>query len=146
MKPLPQMSQSRVKLYRKLLQKKYRTIERKFIIEGVHMVGEALASEWKIEAIAMTKEFYEKAGAERIGRRAEGKKISVFEISQRQLGELSGTVSSQGVIGILSTKNQILADFWSSVPARCCVVALEDVSDPGNVGTIIRTCDWFGLF
>ena len=138
MKSIPHISQSQLKQYAKLAQKKYRQSQKQFLIEGSRLVGEALDSGWEVEALLVSGET---PGSGR-GMLRSGK-VPVFEISGKELAKLSDTVTSQGIIGVVNVKDAREEDLWM-LPPGSLVVALDRVSDPGNVGTIIRTCDWFG--
>jgi TrmH family RNA methyltransferase len=54
-------------------------------------------------------------------------------------------VTFQGVVAVLKQQHFALENLMNSPEARSSLVALDGVSDPGNAGTMIRTCDWFGL-
>ena len=83
-------------------------------------------------------------GVANVEQRAREKRIPVLEISAKESEMLSDTVTSQGIFGVVNVTERKLEEVWA-LPAGSLVVALERVSDPGNVGTIIRTCDWFGV-
>ena len=112
------ITKSQVKLVKSLQQKKFRDELGLFVAEGEKCVSE-LAK--KFELVHLFRE---------------GENASRTEIEQ-----MSGLRSPQGVIGVLkkgpsdkvpSTKEEL-------------VLALDGIQDPGNLGTIIRTCDWFGV-
>lgn len=144
MKAIKKISQSRLKSYSKLTQKKYRQSERKFLVEGVHLVEEALKSEWEVEAIIVSDHGLVKEVGE-LGTWEIGKGVSLFECPEKEFKKLTDTVTSQGIVAVVKIKEYPLEKFWTNLPERSIVVALDDVADPGNVGTIIRTCDWFGV-
>ena len=145
MKSLPRITQSQCKYYQKLLQKKYRQVEQKFIIEGIHLIEEALDSDWTIEALLLSGEFQHKNAGESIGRRAKQRGVEMFQVDERGIQKLSDTVTAQGVVGIVKMKQKNGEQLWKALPQKSVVVALDGISDPGNVGTILRTCDWFGV-
>ncbi len=109
------------KLIRKLRQRKYRWQERLFVAEGPKLVQDILNSGLEAQAIWSTEEF---ADAE--------------EISERDLQKLSH----------LSTANKVLAifpfpEFHATRENRLLI--LDGINDPGNLGTLLRTADWFGF-
>jgi TrmH family RNA methyltransferase len=110
-----------------------------FIVEGERSVREALNSDWEIEALLFT----DKSGP--LTDYSKNKNIPTYKISEKELKTLSDTVSSQGIIAIVKQKEYTLSRLWESLPSHPVLVGLDDVSDPGNVGTIIRTCDWYGI-
>ncbi|MDB9960665.1 RNA methyltransferase [Oceanihabitans sp.] len=120
------VSKSQIKLITRLNQKKYRQQERLFIAEGLKTVNELLNSSLKLHHVFTTRSFNFDAKSETSVTEAELKKIS-----------------------FLSTPNQALAIFEipESKPIKDnqLIIALDDVRDPGNLGTIIRLCDWFGI-
>jgi len=113
---MEKISKSQVKLVKSLQIKKFRDQLGLFVAEGEKCVGE------------LTKSF------ELVHLYREGENASRTEIEQ-----MSGLRTPQGVIGVFKKRPMnppILADL---------ILALDGVQDPGNLGTIIRTCDWFGV-
>lgn len=141
----PHITQSRLKLFQKLTQKKYRNEEKKFLIEGVHLVDEVLNSDWDIECLLICSSVL-KDTAENIGRRAKNRGVEICELSERELNKLSDTVTSQGIVGVVAQPNAGPNDFWKKLPKKSLIVAMDNISDPGNTGTILRTSDWFGAY
>ncbi len=139
------ISQEQLKYHRKLLQKKYRQAEHKFIIEGVHLVEEALDSDWHVEALLVDEEFLKKNTADNLILKAKKNNIEVFQVSEREIEKLSDAVTAQGIVGIVRMKMEMADRFWQSLQTQSVIVALDSVADPGNLGTILRTCDWFGV-
>ena len=134
---------SRLKSYQKLTQKKYREKEGKFIIEGVHLVEEALHSDWNVEVIVVTDAFVSSKELLGVQKKAHAKNISIIIASEHDFRKLADTITVQGVVGIVHEKK--LVEPWNRLSTKSFVVVLDGISDPGNVGTIIRTCDWFGI-
>ena len=120
------VSKSQIKLITRLKQKKYRQQERLFVAEGIKTIEELLNSSLKLHHVFTTKPFNFDAKSETIITEDELKKIS-FQI----------------------TPNQALAIFEipeaQPIQDNRLIIALDDVRDPGNLGTIIRLCDWFGI-
>jgi len=107
-------------------------------------VEEAIESEWRLEAIMVSSRFLRKdAYAQLIGK-AVKKDIPVREVTEREFGKLSDTVSSQGIAAVVIKREYSPDSLWKEHPADSLVVGLEGLSDPGNAGTILRSCDWFG--
>ncbi|HAY33140.1 MAG TPA: hypothetical protein DCY06_03315, partial [Bacteroidetes bacterium] len=131
------------KYYEKLKQKKYRRLEKKFLIEGENLLSECLSSEKyasSVEALFFRKgyanvQLIRKAEAANPGLRSE-------ELEENIFNKLSDTVNSQGIIACI--RNSAEKDI-SDLFIQNTVITLENISDPGNLGTIIRTCYWFGL-
>ena len=145
MKSYPRLTQSQSKFFQKLLLKKYRQTERRFIVEGAHLVAEAMQSDWEVEAVLLSAAMLKSAEAASIEQEVKRRGLKVFEISENELKKLSDTATAQGALAVLRMKAMPAEPLWSSLPQKSVIVALENVSDPGNAGTIIRTCDWFGV-
>jgi TrmH family RNA methyltransferase len=132
------LTKNELKYYSNLLKKKYRKSEKKFIVEGKKLIDEAMGSNYRCEIICATNQFLESEPAEckKLGH------SNRFEIIKyNELEKLCDTISPQGICGVfLTTPNQKDGDYKSTP-----VVMLDNINDPGNVGTIIRTCDWFGI-
>ncbi|HLX11576.1 MAG TPA: RNA methyltransferase, partial [Bacteroidota bacterium] len=135
---------SRLKDIRKLTQKKFRSLEGRFVVEGAHLVHEVLQSpSWRPEQILVTAEAAAKY-SDILTVAAKGK-VEVLEVDERELNELSETVTSQGIIAIVPVQDPTLDAIVKALPPKFTAVALDAVADPGNLGTILRTCDWFGV-
>lgn len=131
------LSNRLVKYYSSLLHKKYRIQEGKFIVEGKKLVQEGLNSTFSPEIVIVTDEFFKqnKEFMEFV------KKRSIIErIADEDVDRLSDTNTPQGIFAIFDKKETVL-DF----KADSVIIGLENIADPGNIGTIIRNCDWFGI-
>lgn len=119
---------SQVKFIKNLQQKKYRNLHGLFVVEGVKMVNELLASRIKPHSIYSTD----------IGL-VNSKEHAVELIKESDLKKISSLQNPNKVLAVFNVPkpSKINFDNW--------VVALDDVRDPGNLGTIIRLCDWFGI-
>lgn len=115
---------------------KYRNEEGLFVVEGVKMVGELLAGNFEIKTIFATKAWIS-------GKHLPPDRylVDIEEINEAELKKIS----------VLTTPNQVLAVAYIKVyenpkfsPGEW-VLALDQIRDPGNMGTIIRTADWFGI-
>lgn len=134
---------ARLKRYRQLSQKKFRQSAHLCLVEGIRLVKEALESDWTVEGLVVSDDLLAKGTAADLLRLAELRRAPVFRASRRELDALADTVTAQGIVAAVSWKDHTLSDiFRDSRPLLA--VALDGVSDPGNAGTIVRTCDWFG--
>jgi len=127
-----------LKYYSSLQKKKFRSLENKFIVEGKRFVDEGIKSDYKCELIVHTSKFnisglsnYNLIGS---------KNIRVEQLKSSDFKKLSDTKSPQNIAAIFHKKKTGENDYSDNL-----LVALEDISDPGNLGTILRTCDWFGI-
>jgi len=133
------LTKNQIKHYSSLLSKKYRLQEKKFIVEGIKLVEEALISEYSCEIIIAVKEFAEED--QNLLKRLDKRKITTEIVKSTDFEKLSDTKNPQGIIGVFHFKQQCSSDFKHEK----LIVALENISDPGNLGTILRNCDWFGI-
>ena len=122
------LSRNHIKLITSLRQKKYRLKHKLFVAEGVKVVEELLNSNFEIEKLFVTEEY-----------KSFAKETDVVSISALELKKISQLKSPNKVLGLFKIP------VVSMVPTEGLVVALDDVNDPGNLGTIIRLCDWFGV-
>ena len=132
------LTKNELKYYSSLLRKKYRKKENKFIVEGKRLVDEALASSYVCNLIICSTLFYESNQSFITNL---NKEIPVKTIGEKDFKKFSDTISPQGIAAVLEIpkgKSDVTIN-------KNLVVALENISDPGNLGTIIRTCDWFGI-
>lgn len=132
------LSKNAVKYYSTLLHKKYRDRERKFIVEGKRLVEEAVNSSFECEIIICTENFVN--GNKEFISKVE-KKCRVETVKEVDFKRLSDTQAPQGILGIFA-KEKLSFVFE---PRTNLILAMENISDPGNVGTIFRNADWFGV-
>lgn len=120
------LSKNQIKSITGLKQKKYRLQHGLFVVEGIKTIQEFLQSSFIQHTLYTTESFNIDAKNQEIISEAELKRIS-----------------------FLKTPNKALAIFKVPSPKPIdhtkLIVALDDVRDPGNLGTIIRLCDWFGV-
>lgn len=119
---------SQIKFIKNLQQKKHRSQNRLFVAEGVKTVVELLASNLKTYKVYVTDTSI-----------LEGNSNDVEVVSEAELKKMSGLATPNKALGVFHFPETKAIDYsgW--------VVALDDVRDPGNLGTIIRLCDWFNV-
>lgn len=132
------LSKEKLKYYQKLLLKKFRVQEQKFIAEGKRLIHEALDSKYFCETILATKEFADNQND--LIRIIEKKHISYQIIPNKDFTKLSTTKNSQEILGVFKIPEQ-----KNKIDDSSLIVGLENISDPGNLGTILRSCEWFGI-
>ncbi|WP_340202103.1 TrmH family RNA methyltransferase [Ascidiimonas sp. W6] len=122
------VSKNRRTLLTSLQQKKYRYKYGLFIAEGLKVVKEFLNSSFELESL-----YVSEAGI-----------LDEFQVNETLVSEL--TLKK---ISALTTPNKVLGVFKIRKPSPIVntglIVALDGIRDPGNLGTIIRLCDWFGV-
>lgn len=121
-----QLSHKQRKLISSLSQKKYRNQHQLFIVEGIKSVTEFLASSYELYDIYVTDNnlFQE---------------FNPTLVTQRDLQQLSQLKNANEVLAVFEIPIQELK--LSSKQ----ILALDNINDPGNLGTIIRICDWFDI-
>lgn len=122
------VGKNQIKLIASLQQKKFRTANQLFVAEGVKVIGELISAGLSLEHLYVTEDLFRDV--------PQSKKVSITEAELQKMSALS-------------TANNCLAVFKIPVAkpivSTGLIVALDDIRDPGNLGTIIRLCDWFGI-
>ncbi len=122
------VSKNQIKHVHNLLPKKYRNLHNLFIVEGEKGVNEFLNSNLKLASLFCTEDFV-----------VNGFKTQIHRVSETELKKISQ----------LKTPNKVLAVFYKpeqkQLEDKGFTLVLDDVKDPGNLGTIIRLCDWFNV-
>lgn len=137
-----QLSKAQAKSLTALAHKKFRLQRQEFLVEGVRLCEEALASTFPVRRLVICRQLLHGERADALLRRAGERGVPVFETDRRTLERISETVHSQGVIAVAAVPPRTLSELCRK--RRGFVVVLDHVSDPGNVGTILRTATWFG--
>jgi TrmH family RNA methyltransferase len=137
------ISKTRLKYLTSLKQKKYRERERRFLIEGLHLCEEILESDFEVETLLYCPSRVSGQKGRQLIRKFENAGTPVEEINSNSLRILSGTVHSQGIICLVRKREYSFAELVNGLPEL--LLALDKIKDPGNLGTIIRTADWFGV-
>ncbi len=128
-----------VKHLNQLQEKKYRREFREFIVEGFKGVGEALDyAEVAMVVVEGTRRDEEHIAA--CIKKAESADIPVEYCGRKDIGEIKTTDTFSGIIAIVDSFEHTLTDI-----ATGPIIALDNIKDPGNLGTIIRTAEWFGI-
>jgi TrmH family RNA methyltransferase len=122
------ISKNQLKLITSLSQKKYRQKHHLFIAEGVKVLNELLNSTFEIETLFCTDDF-EVAISEK----------KIVRISETELKKVSTLKSPNKALGLFKIPKE------KALQNSGLTIALDAINDPGNLGTIIRLCDWFGI-
>ncbi len=129
------VSKAKVKFIKSLQLKKYRKEEQCFTVEGAKGVAELLNSGFEVTWLAGTDSFL-KAQEASLSKR----KIEVVETNEKELAEVGTFSSNNAALAIArllpNTEPKLKNEF---------ALVLDDIRDPGNLGTIIRTADWYGI-
>ena len=126
------ISKNKIKILRSLSTKKGRLLHKMILLEGKRLIEEVLSEQNQIKKIWITKEF-------KNNNLTFTKKIQYEEISNKEIKMITGTVNPQGIIAITEiTKGSLDGMFGNAI-------ILDNISDPGNLGTIMRSACWFGI-
>jgi len=119
-----------------LRNKKHRDESGLFIAEGEKLCSELQNCEFHTEMIVLRSNF--KKEAERIALKFHEANVPVYLARKQQFDQLCDTVSPQDILAVayINSTDEKLPDNF---------IALDGINDPGNLGTIIRTADWFGF-
>ncbi len=120
-------SKSQIKLITSLAQKKYREKHRLFLAEGKKTIQELLDSSLSLHSLYTTEDLFE-ADTE-----------NTFFINDAELAKISRLTTPQTALAVFRYPEVSKMGFSG------LILALDGVRDPGNLGTIIRLCDWFGI-
>ena len=130
------LSKNTVKFIKSLHQKKYRLESGKFFVEGEKSVVEVLQSSFTVDLLLVTQEFAAKHVA-----LLSGKAFEVLFVTQNQLEQMGQYQSNDAALAVVQMKlNQAFLPEKGEL-----ILALDEVRDPGNLGTIIRIADWYGI-
>lgn len=130
------LSKAKIKLIQSLRLKKFRQKYNKFIAEGEKIAIEILASDYEIDNIFATTLWID----QNQGLLSE-KGVAATAIDDKALRKISALATPNQVVMIVNKKNEI------EVPNidKELALVLDRIQDPGNLGTIIRIADWFGI-
>jgi len=123
---------------RSLQDKKYRQNTGLFLVEGEKSVAETLTSDFEIKTLLITKPFYTK-----YLKIIKDKKINCEIVEQGEIENVGTLESNNSALAIVKQKNT--KPLESKVGENEIILVLDNVRDPGNLGTIIRIADWYGI-
>ena len=134
--PIRSLQNPKVKLWSSLLERKHRQREGLFLLEGVHLVEEALMADASLEQIVYAEE---DGLPPHIGALADKRGVPCQPVSHEVFMKCTSTVTPQGVFAVVQKPKHDAADILAR--HRSLVIAVDRVQDPGNLGTIIRSAD-----
>lgn len=131
------LTQNQIKHIRSLQLKKFRNEFMQFVAEGPKLVEELVDSRFSFDCIYALKSWIDEHAD-----RLKNKDISYLEISDKELERISGLTTPHNVLAVLNIPENNLPE---NIFGKDIVFLLDNIKDPGNLGTIIRTADWFGI-
>ena len=120
------LSKNHIKLITSLSQKKYRQKHKLFVVEGVKVVQEFLNSSYELDIVFSSDINFSSTN-------------KFIKVTDQELKKISSLKNPNKVLAIFKIPNQI------NPIIDGLILALDSINDPGNLGTIIRLCDWFGI-
>jgi RNA methyltransferase, TrmH family len=131
------LSKNQVKYLHSLRLGKFRESNRVFIAEGVKLVDDLMKSHFRIQAIYATP-----AWTGEHQRIIASQEFVIQEVTEEELGKISNLVTPNEVLAVVSYPDSALPlqENFGNI-----ILLLDRIQDPGNLGTIIRTADWFGI-
>ena len=131
------LSKSQVSFLKSLQQKKFRRVHQSFLAEGTKTVYEFIQSDYKIDTLYYTTPL--PANLLNLS----SKKTNFIEISANDMAKVSSLTTPPDCLAVI--KIPATVDLLTNNLQNCFTLVIDGVQDPGNLGTIIRTADWFGF-
>ncbi len=125
------LSKQQIKFVNSLKHNKYRLKYNCFVAEGHHVVNEFIKSDFKLKLIISTKEWQVKS------------KIKTLVVDKKTLDKISFLKTASSVLAVFYKPNAVLN--LDDFVMQKHIILLDSISDPGNMGAIIRTADWYGV-
>lgn len=130
------VSKSQINFIKSLHQKKIRKEHGLFIVEGLKSLSEFIHSDYVVDTIFHTENVMPKLGKL-------SQNIKVHQISTTELSKISSLTSAQQLLALVKIPRS--TELTTKLLKGSFILALDGIQDPGNLGTIIRTADWFGI-
>jgi len=134
------LSSSRIKKLKSLHKKKFRRQENRFLLEGHRIIDQALSANAEIEEIWMTKKSLESSYGKNLIEKIEDDNIPWSLSTDIIIRQMSDSLNDQGIIALAPIP---IYKKYKNTPQRS--IYLDGISDPGNMGTLLRTIAWFGI-
>ena len=132
------LSKAQIKFVKSLQLKKYRQDHRQFVAETPKLIKELINSNFVINKIYSVENYIN--GNDSIIGKFSNEKIQI--VSEKELSQISGLKSPQEVLVVVDIPKSKVEP--GTLKGKHSLV-LDNISDPGNLGTIVRTADWFGI-
>ncbi len=136
--PLPLLSVAARKRIRRLHKKKFRLEDQSMLLEGARLVADALDSGVELKEAVILGGMEEKH--RELMARLTKAGVQVMTADEREFSRLSNTVHSQGILATTAELPDPEIEDTGNL-----LLGLDAVSDPGNLGTLLRTAEWFGV-
>lgn len=130
------LSKSQIGFIKSLHQKKYRKAHGLFILEGIKSIVEYIPSDYQIQSIYYLSQYQSLLPQLPAN-------IKLFEVTPAELDKISTLQAPQGILALVNIPEPAPLDLRRLQGSFSIV--LDGIQDPGNLGTVIRTADWFGF-
>jgi TrmH family RNA methyltransferase len=130
------ISKNQIKNITALHMKKFRKEHRMFIAEGEKVVSDLLKSTWRVDTIFATGAYFQRMKSDiRIS-----PSVEIVFVTEEELKKISALTTPQHVLAVAEIPEEAEKEYINGLH-----LVLDGISDPGNMGTLIRTADWFGI-
>ncbi|MGM0471430.1 MAG: TrmH family RNA methyltransferase [Bacillota bacterium] len=136
------LQNSKVKYLRSLYRKKYRREEEQFVLEGSRIISDALQAGVDIKQVFYSDQFLYNQANQKLLEQLQAE-TTVFELTDSLLDQVADTTNPQGIIAVVDYP-QFNADEFLAADNDFFLV-VDQIQDPGNLGTILRTADGAGV-
>lgn len=133
------ISKNQIKLIHALEQKKYRIKENAFVAEGPKLISDILPY-FRCRMLVATEKWLTEHVA--VQNRLQHSGCTILPVHEEELKKVSLLKTPQDVLAVFECRKTILPE---KLDSGKLYIALDDIQDPGNLGTIIRLADWFGI-
>lgn len=134
------LSLSKVKYLKSLHQKKYRRREGKILLEGFRLIEQVLQAQVDLDEVWMSTRALKSEAGKQIQTLLKSQNIPLSKSTDPLIRQVSDSKNDQGIIALAAVPP------YESPPAfPSKALYLDGVSDPGNLGTLLRTAAWFGI-
>ena len=128
------LSKSKLKIVKSLKYKKNRINSKLFLVEGIKGIKEVLSSNYNIHFTILSQTEYDNLDKNLIN-------DNIYILSENEIKKLSNLKNNYSGIAVVGVKNNNI----NNLKFNDLVIALDSISDPGNLGTIIRIADWYNI-
>jgi TrmH family RNA methyltransferase len=135
------ISISKIKYFRSLKYKKYRELSNEFLIEGTRIISSALEANTFLKTVLITDTFKDSPSSQNILKDLDNVGISIKVVNNKTMKSIATTEHPPGIAGVCSlpeTQNNF-------INTKQPFIFLDTISNPGNIGTILRSASWFGI-
>lgn len=128
------LTKSTIKFIKSLQEKKYRKQEQCFVVEGGKSVEEVLNTDFEVIMLVGSQEFLRSV-------KQVPKNTEIFESKPSEMSSLGDFQTNDAALAVVRMK----PNTEPRIDPEGFTLLLDDIRDPGNLGTIIRTADWYGV-